>query len=478
MTTNDLTAAGQGSPSARPDLTKYAWLSIAAALVTIALKTGAWWITDSVGLLSDAAESTVNLVAAIVALIALRIAARPADDTHHYGHAKAEFFSAASEGTMIFAAAIFILYTAVQRFLDPQPVENVGVGLAVSVLASLINGGVALVLLRAGRQHRSLTLVADGKHLMTDVWTSAGVVIGVILVAVTGIQRLDPIIAAQREATALRDRNVRLWEPHDGTINLTAKLDVLDARYVDATVTQLAGVLHHTPQYAAVALDVLRAKALGIMAHPAIALAMIQAQAQQPLADASNAATGGPVDPDTGRVDTDPTRCAGHTCGAITVPVATLQPRVRVYIHLNPDGTTAGIEGAGTVAVETLRELLDGKQVKATPVIDLDTIPAEHQYRPTRRMREAVSLVFPTEAFPYSNRSSRGLDLDHTTAYQPSCRDPQTRLGNLAPLSRRAHRAKTAGFWECHQSRTGELHWISPLGFRYIVNKDGTHRIE
>lgn len=192
----NLSAVTPAPRSERPDLTRYAWLSIAAALVTIALKTGAWWITDSVGLLSDAAESTVNLVAAVVALIALRIAARPADSSHHYGHAKAEFFSAAAEGTMIFGAAIFIIYTAVQRFLDPQPVENVGIGLAVSVVASLVNGGVALVLLRAGRQHRSLTLVADGKHLMTDVWTSAGVVVGVVLVALTGIERLDPIIAA------------------------------------------------------------------------------------------------------------------------------------------------------------------------------------------------------------------------------------------------------------------------------------------
>jgi cation diffusion facilitator family transporter len=200
VTAHDPSASASSTPasarSTRPDLTRFAWLSIAAALVTIALKTGAWWLTDSVGLLSDAAESTVNLVAAVVALIALRIAARPADDTHHYGHAKAEFFSAAAEGTMIFAAAIFILYAAVQRFLDPQPVENVGVGLAVSVVASVINGAVALVLLRAGREHRSLTLTADGKHLMTDVWTSAGVVLGVVLVAVTGIQRLDPLIAA------------------------------------------------------------------------------------------------------------------------------------------------------------------------------------------------------------------------------------------------------------------------------------------
>ncbi|MBK8460941.1 MAG: cation diffusion facilitator family transporter [Micropruina sp.] len=177
------------------DLTRFAWLSIAAAVATITLKTYAWLVTGSVGLLSDAAESVVNLVAAFVALIALRIAARPADDNHHFGHAKAEYFSAAIEGVMIFIAAAAILFTAVERFLHPMPLENVGIGLAVSVVASVINGGVAFVLLRAGRTHRSLTLTADGKHLMTDVWTSVGVVVGVILVSLTGWQQLDPLIA-------------------------------------------------------------------------------------------------------------------------------------------------------------------------------------------------------------------------------------------------------------------------------------------
>lgn len=182
--------------ASRANLTKFAWLSIAAALMTIALKTGAWWMTGSVGLLSDAAESSVNLVAAIVALFALKVAARPADSGHHFGHTKAEYFSAAAEGQMIFVAALFIIWSAVDRFLHPQPIENVGVGLAVSVIASVINGGVAFVLMRAGREHRSLTLTADGKHLLTDVWTSVGVVVGVLLVALTGIERLDPVIAA------------------------------------------------------------------------------------------------------------------------------------------------------------------------------------------------------------------------------------------------------------------------------------------
>ena len=164
-------------------------------MLTIALKTGAWKLTGSVGLLSDAAESVVNLVAAIVALLMLRLAAKPADEDHHFGHTKAEFFSAAVEGGMIFVAAIAIIISAVDRFLHPAALENIGIGLGISVFASAINGGVAFVLLRAGRQYKSVTLRADGKHLMTDVWTSVGVVVGVLLVALTGWQRLDPIIA-------------------------------------------------------------------------------------------------------------------------------------------------------------------------------------------------------------------------------------------------------------------------------------------
>jgi cation diffusion facilitator family transporter len=177
------------------DLSRFAYLSIAAAVVTITLKFVAWRITGSVGLLSDAAESVVNLVAAVAVLIALKVAAMPADKNHHFGHTKAEYFSAAVEGMMIFVAAVVIVVSAVERFIRPQPIENVGLGLAISVVASLVNGAVAMVLLRAGRQHRSLTLTADGKHLMTDVWTSAGVVVGVLVVALTGIERLDPVVA-------------------------------------------------------------------------------------------------------------------------------------------------------------------------------------------------------------------------------------------------------------------------------------------
>lgn len=178
-----------------PDLSRYGWLAVATALATIALKAGAWLVTGSVGLLADAAESIVNLVAAVVALIALKIAVKPADANHNFGHTKAEYFSAAVEGVMIFIAAISIGIFAVQRLLVPQPLEAVVVGLAISVVASVLNGAVALLLIRAGRRHHSIALKADGKHLMTDVWTSAGVLAGIVLVWLTGWDWLDPVIA-------------------------------------------------------------------------------------------------------------------------------------------------------------------------------------------------------------------------------------------------------------------------------------------
>jgi cation diffusion facilitator family transporter len=170
-------------------------LSIAAAVATISLKTLAWLLTGSVGLLSDAAESVVNLVAAVVALLALRWATKPADEEHAYGHAKAEYFSAGVEGALILVAAVSIAAAAIDRLLHPQALEAVGVGLAVTALASLINLAVGYLLLRTGRRERSIVLEADGKHLMTDVWTSVGVIAGVAAVAITGWKRLDSIVA-------------------------------------------------------------------------------------------------------------------------------------------------------------------------------------------------------------------------------------------------------------------------------------------
>lgn len=174
---------------------RYAWLSIGAAVLTIGLKASAYWLTGSVGLLSDALESIVNLVGASMALAMLIIAARPADEEHAYGHSKAEYFSSGLEGGLILVAAITIAWTAIGRLIDPQPLEQVGWGLGVSLAASLVNLIVAQVLLRAAKRHHSITLEADAKHLMTDVWTSAGVVVGVGAVALTGWQRLDPIVA-------------------------------------------------------------------------------------------------------------------------------------------------------------------------------------------------------------------------------------------------------------------------------------------
>jgi cation diffusion facilitator family transporter len=176
-------------------LKRYAYLSIATALVTILLKGAAWWLTGSVGMLSDALESFVNLAGALMALAMLSLAATPADDTHAYGHSKAEYFSSAFEGLLILVAAFSIGYAAIERLLHPQPIESVGIGLAVSVVASLINLATARILMKVGHQHNSITLEADAHHLLTDVWTSAGVIAGVGLVWMTGWLWLDPVIA-------------------------------------------------------------------------------------------------------------------------------------------------------------------------------------------------------------------------------------------------------------------------------------------
>ena len=179
----------------RASLTRFAWLSIAAALATITLKTGAYVLTDSVGLLSDALESLVNLAGAIMALSMLTIAARPADDSHVYGHSKAEYFASVTEGLLILGAAAGIISAAVNRLLQPREIEQLGLGLGVSVVASAINLIVARVLLREGRARRSITLEADGHHLMTDVWTSVGVIGGVAIAGLTGWSLLDPLVA-------------------------------------------------------------------------------------------------------------------------------------------------------------------------------------------------------------------------------------------------------------------------------------------
>jgi cation diffusion facilitator family transporter len=181
--------------TASTDLERYAWLSIAAALATITLKTLAWWLTGSVGLLSDALESIVNLAAALLALTMLRVAASPPDENHPYGFSKAEYFAAGIEGALIVLAAAGIFATAIPRLIEPQPLGAPVLGLALSAAASGINLAVGMLLIRVGRSRNSIALEADGHHLMTDVWTSAGVIAGVALVFLTGWLRLDPLLA-------------------------------------------------------------------------------------------------------------------------------------------------------------------------------------------------------------------------------------------------------------------------------------------
>ena len=185
----------KSTPKNTTPLTRFAWLSIGAAVLTIGLKAGAYLLTGSVGLLSDAVESIVNLVGAVTALAMLTVASRPPDEEHNYGHSKAEYFSSGIEGTLILIAALSIAWTAVVRLLNPQPIEQIGLGLAVSVVASLVNLIAGLVIKRAGKRSNSITLEANARHLMTDVWTSVGVVIGVGAVALTGWVRLDPVVA-------------------------------------------------------------------------------------------------------------------------------------------------------------------------------------------------------------------------------------------------------------------------------------------
>ena len=174
---------------------RFLFLSIAAAVVTIALKSAAAYLTGSVGFLSDALESVVNLVAAVVALIATRIAAKPADANHNFGHGKSEYVSALVEGAMIFVASAMIIYTAISRLLNPTPLEQVSIGLLLSVAATVINLGVGVALVKAGKRYRSAALNADGHHLLTDVWTTVGVLVGIAAVALTGWLWLDPAIA-------------------------------------------------------------------------------------------------------------------------------------------------------------------------------------------------------------------------------------------------------------------------------------------
>jgi cation diffusion facilitator family transporter len=201
-------------------------LSIAVALATMALKTGAWWITGSVGLLSDALESFVNLAGAVFALMMVSVAALPPDAEHPYGHHKAEYFSSGFEGLLILVAALAIIVAAARRLIDPQPIESLGVGLVLSVLASLLNAALAAAMLRKARAVRSAALEGDARHLMTDVWTTAAVLVGLGAVRLTGWLWLDPVIAIGVAANIVREGALLVWRSSQGLMDQAVEQEV------------------------------------------------------------------------------------------------------------------------------------------------------------------------------------------------------------------------------------------------------------
>ena len=200
--------------------------SVGVALVTIALKTLAWWLTDSVGLLSDAMESLVNLASAMFGLLMVTVAESPPDEDHPYGHHKAEYFSSGFEGILIIVAGLGILWAASHRVFDPQPLEQVGLGLALSVGSSVLNGLLAWVMFRAAREHRSLALEADARHLVTDVWTSVGVVLGIVLVGVTGWLWLDAVVAMAVALNILKEGAHLVWQSSQGLMDEAVESEI------------------------------------------------------------------------------------------------------------------------------------------------------------------------------------------------------------------------------------------------------------
>jgi cation diffusion facilitator family transporter len=211
------------------DIGPQAWLrvSIAVAVLTIGMKTLAWWLTGSVGLLSDAMESLVNLASAAFALLMVRVAAQPPDAEHPYGHHKAEYFSSAFEGLAIIVAAVAIIAAGVERFLRPQEIEQVGIGLVLSIVSSALNGALAWAMLHAAHAHRSMALEGDARHLLTDVWTSVGVVAGVALVALTQWLWLDPLIAIAVALNILREGSSLVWRSSQGLMDKRVERSVL-----------------------------------------------------------------------------------------------------------------------------------------------------------------------------------------------------------------------------------------------------------
>ena len=219
-------------------------LSIAAAIATIAMKSAAWWITDSVGLLSDAMESFVNLASALFAIAMVTIAQRPADDDHPFGHTKAEYFSSGFEGLLIVGAAAGIIWAAAHRFVDPQPLQSLGWGLALAIVSSALNGLLAWRMMAASREHRSIVLEADARHLYTDVWTSAGVVVGLVLVHLTGWLWLDPVLAIGVALNILREGAHLAWRSVDGLMDSAVEPEV--RAQIDRALAQFE---HHTIRF-------------------------------------------------------------------------------------------------------------------------------------------------------------------------------------------------------------------------------------
>ena len=236
----------QGRPivSATPSVQTFLKLSMAAAAATIVLKTLAWWLTGSVGLLSDAMESLVNLASALFAFTMVRIALRPADADHPFGHTKAEYFSSGFEGVLILGAAIAIVWTAVPRFTHPQPLQSLGWGLGLSVVSSVLNGVLAWHMLAASRVHRSIALEADARHLFSDVWTTAGVVGGLLLVPLTGWLWLDPLLAVGVALNIVREGARLAWRSVDGLMD--SAVDPQVRARIDAALAQFA---HHAIRF-------------------------------------------------------------------------------------------------------------------------------------------------------------------------------------------------------------------------------------
>ena len=226
------------------------WASVVVAIMTITLKTLAWWITDSVGLLSYAMESLVNLASAIFGLIMVTVAAQPADAEHPYGHHKAEYFSSGFEGILIIVAAIGIIWAASHRIFDPQPIEQVGLGLALSIISSVLNGLLAWVMFGAAKTHRSIALEADAKHLVTDVWTSVGVVMGIGLVSLTGWLWLDALVAIAVALNILKEGVHLIWRSSQGLMD-----EAVEPEAIAKINETLAGFAHQRDEVSIIRFD-------------------------------------------------------------------------------------------------------------------------------------------------------------------------------------------------------------------------------